>query len=282
MTITIGRNGRFLPFSPSQPKMGSMSQAAIITFANQKGGVLKTSAAVSLGHGLARAGKRVLIIDLDPQGHVAISLGMDKEPGLYKLIVEQAAVTDVTKQARPQLDIIPGDKFTDEAKHKIVNMPFGEGVLLRKIQTVTAVYDVIILDLAPSLDILHVAALVASQWVIIPAKLDHLSLDGINEIIRSVAEISQHGHEFEGFFILPTLFDRTTKETAVQFQRLAEAFGAAVWPPIPTDTKAREATAYGKTVWEYCPDSAVVTGYPSNNGRIGGYAEILKRLEAIL
>jgi chromosome partitioning protein len=244
----------------------------ILTLANQKGGVGKTTTAVTLAHGLALAGQRTLLVDLDPQGHVAFSLGMDKSPGLYRLVVEEEKLSDVAVTSRELLDVIPGDKKTEKAKRTIVISNFPTETIGRLFRNTT--YDVVILDMAPSLDVLHVSALLASDWVIIPTRLDVMAIDGVNEVLRSMGEIAERGHRL-GYSILPTFFDRTTRETVVQLRSLVATFNGHVWPPIPQDTRAREAPAFGKTLWEYCPRSPSVAGY--DGGSESGYASTLRR-----
>lgn len=251
----------------------------VITFANQKGGVAKSTSAVTIGHGLAKSGRRVLIIDLDAQGHVALSLGLEKTNGLYRLLVEGEPIQSIAVNARPNLDIIPSDKTTESVKRYVTTLNFRELVLTRALKG--APYDVILLDTPPSIDVLHVAALVASDWVLIPTRLDALAVDGVNEILRSMAEV-ESSHPFEGYAIIPTFFDRTTKETTTQLRDLVEAFGKIVWPPIPQDTKAREAVAYGQTLWEYSPDSPAVTGYQIDGKRVGGYLNLLAKVEEVI
>ena len=119
----------------------------------------------------------------------------------------------------------------------------------------------------------------ASDWVIIPTKLDAMAVDGVNEVLRSMGEVVERGYRL-GYSILPTFFDRTTRETIVQLQALVDTFNEHVWPPIPQDTHAREAPAYGKSLWEYCSKSPAVAGY--GNGLITGYASTLKRTVEVL
>jgi chromosome partitioning protein len=249
----------------------------ILTLANQKGGVGKTTTAVTLAHGLALAGQRTLLVDLDPQGHVAFALGMDKAPGLYRLIVEEEKIPDVALFSREFLDIVPGDKKTEKAKRTIVVSNFPTETMGRLLKD--APYDAVILDLAPSLDVLHISALMASDWVLIPTRLDAMAVDGVNEVLRSMGEVAERGHKL-GYSILPTFFDRTTRETVVQLRSLVETFNGHVWPPIPQDTKAREAPAYGKSLWEYCPRSPAVIGF--DGGYESGYVSTMRRVMEVI
>jgi chromosome partitioning protein len=249
----------------------------ILTIANQKGGVGKTTTAVTIAHGLAIAGWKTLLVDLDPQGHVAFSLGLPKGPGFYRLIVDEEPIEKVAIPARANLEIIPGDKRTEKAKRTIVVSNFPMETITRALRY--AEYEVVILDLAPSLDVLHVSALMASDWVLIPTKLEAMAVDGVNEVLRSMAEVIERGHRL-GYSILPTFFDRTTRETVVQLNSLVDTFKQHVWPPISQDTKAREAPAYGKSLWEYCPQSTVITGFGED--KIGGYVSTMSRLLEVL
>ena len=171
------------------------------------------------------------------------------------------------------MDIIPGDKKTEKAKRSVVLSNFPAEIMGRVLGK--ADYDAIILDMAPSLDVLHISALLASHWVLIPTKLDAMAVDGLNEVLRSMGELAERGHQL-GYGILPTFFDRTTRETLLQLNALVQTFHDHVWPPIPQDTKAREAPAYGKSLWEYCPRSPTVIGYEGR--RETGYTSTLQRL----
>jgi chromosome partitioning protein len=252
----------------------------IIAFANQKGGVGKTTTAITLAHGLARDGLRVLLVDLDPQGHVAVSLGLEKSPGLYSLICENKPLEQAVVTARPNLDILPGDKRTENVKREITLSDYRDSILAEIFKP--AAYDVVLLDLAPSLDVLHVSALIASDWVVIPTRLDALAVDGVQEVLLTLGEFGRRGHHLQGFCILPTFFDRTTRETYLQFRDLVEAFGSRVWPPIPQDTRVREAPAYGLTVWEYAPACVAIRGFKDKQQRTGGYRVILQKLKEVI
>jgi len=194
---------------------------------------------------------KTLLVDLDPQGHLAVSLGLEKAPGLYRLICLEESLSRVVVRVHPNLDLVPGDKQTEKVKRHLTLVDFREKILSEVLRDTE--YDVVLLDMAPSLDILHINGLLASDWVVIPTRLDAMAVDGVKEILSTMGEISQSGHPFSGYNILPTFFDRTTRETLVQFQELVSVFGNSVWAPIPQDTRVRESAAFGKTMWEYSP-----------------------------
>lgn len=252
----------------------------IIAFANQKGGVGKTTTAITLAAGLAEKGYRTLLVDLDPQGHVAFALGLEKKPALYQLICLDQPLTSLVIEARPNLDILPGNKLSEKVKRHITLSDFRESILADIFKKTP--YDFVLLDMAPSLDVLHINGLVASDWVVIPTRLDAMAVDGVKEVLLTMGEIAHKGHHFKGYFILPTFFERITKETLTQFQEIVGAFGSKVWPPIPRDTRVRESSAYGKTPWEYAPLSSAICGYESKRGRIGGYAQALDHLLEVI
>jgi len=252
----------------------------IIAFANQKGGVGKTTTAVTLAHGLARAGRRTLLVDLDPQGHVAFSFGLEKSPGLYRLVCLEEPLEQVVINARENLDLLTSDKHTEKVKRQITLADFRETILLDLLDS--APYDAILFDMAPSLDVLHINGLVASDWVVIPTRLDAMAVDGVKEILTTMGEVAQRGRSPDGYNILPTFFDRTTRETLIQLKEVARVFGKRVWPPIPQDTRAREAAAYRQTLYEYSPESPAMAGYAHARERIGGYRQVLDRLMEVL
>jgi len=252
----------------------------VFAFANQKGGVGKTTSAVTLADGLSRHKIKTLLIDLDPQGHLALSFGLDKSPGLYRLICLDEPLEKVVVNIRPHLDLVAGDKQTEKVKRQITLSDFRENILSDLLAD--APYDAVLLDLAPSLDVLHLNGLIASDWVIIPTRPDALAVDGVKEILTTMAEVEQSGHRYQGYSILPTFFDRTTRETLLQFQELASAFGEHLWPPIPQDTRVRETAAYGKTLWEYSPASTAMTGYREGRQKLGGYKQVLARMLEVL
>jgi len=252
----------------------------IFAFANQKGGVGKTTTAVTLADGLARLNKRTLLVDLDPQGHLALSFGLEKSPGLYRLICLDEPLAGVVVPLRPNLDLVPGDKQTEKVKRQITLADFRETILSDLLTN--SGYDAVLLDMAPSLDVLHINGLIAADWVVIPTRLDALAVDGVKEILTTMAEISRNGHLYRGYSILPTFFDRTTRETLIQFEEITRVFGVNVWPPVPQDTRVRETAAYGQTLWEYSPNSTSIEGFRDGRQRLGGYRQVLGRMLEVI
>jgi chromosome partitioning protein len=224
----------------------------IIAIVNQKGGVGKTTTAVTLASGLARMEIPTLLIDLDAQGNVADSLGMESDGSLMRWIAEELPLSKVVSFGRENLDVVRSDKRTALLKNMLAGMNFRENVLKGRLEHKDAEkYEVIVMDCAPSVDILHTAALVAADHLIIPAKLDQLAIKGIVETLHSLAAVHMAKRsDCKVMGILPTFYDKVTNETEAQFKNLAEAYKALVWPPIPTDTKCRMAPRDGKTLWE--------------------------------
>lgn len=257
----------------------------VIAVSNQKGGTAKTTTAVTVAHKLAIDGRRVLLVDTDVQGHATLATGLDKSPGIYRVVERFLGMERpfLLLEARERLDVIPSDKMTEQAKRTLAGMNFRERVLEETLESLHE-YDVAVIDCAPSLDVLHVAALVCADWLVVPTRLDYLAVDGVNEVLASLAEMkrrSEHAPELLG--ILPSFYDRTTNETTVQLRALVKHFGEAVLPPIPVDTKLREAPAYGETIWEYAPDTRSISGIQTRKGtRRGGYLQFMSRVEEVL
>lgn len=250
-----------------------------IAIVNQKGGVGKTTTAVTLAHGLARRGYYTLLIDLDAQGNVADALGLDKRGGLYDLLVSKAGRRAITRNVRPQLDAVLGDKTTVEAKQILAGKPFRERALAGALAGLGD-YDVCILDVAPGVDLLQIGALVSSTHFMIPVSLSALAVVGVGDALATAASLRELDVLQAHFLgVLPTFWERTTNEGHEQLKGLVAQFNSLVWPPIPVDVKAREAPAYGQTLWEYAPRSRAVVGVKNGNGRsMGGYEAVLARL----
>jgi len=238
----------------------------ILAIVNQKGGVAKTTTAVTLAHGLAQRGIRVLLVDLDAQGNCADALGLKKGAGVYRWLALGDRLGDVVITARDGLDLIPGDKTTVKAKKIISGESFSEHTLRNALDGVMG-YDTVVLDSAPGADVLQINALVACTHFLIPVSLSHLATVGVVDALGTVSSLRKVG-AFQGNFlgVLPTMWDRTTKESHAQLKGMAQHFKRLIWPPIPVDVKAREAPGHGQTLWEYAPVSRAIAGVQEVHG----------------
>lgn len=267
----------------------------VLSIVNQKGGTGKTTTAVNLAGYFACHGMRVLLVDSDVQGHAGKCLGKGKGNGLAKWLVDELPLAAVVMEARHHLDLVTSDKRTERIKTHLSEMLGRELYIAQRLQEADGCYDLVILDLAPGSDIVQVGNLVASDWFLVPANMDYLALDGVVEVlqtVRSLAKIpSVEPPKLVG--ALPTIYERTTRETKSNTQRLGELVGSAlVLPPIPEDTRIREATSRGLTIWEYAPESPGAVGYPvgakpgerglNSRGNLGGYLHLAEILEAVL
>ena len=251
----------------------------IITVASHKGGTGKTTTAVTLAHGLAMRGYRTLIVDLDSQGNVAAFLGLPLRDSLMKLIALEIPLDSVTAPTgRADLWMVPGNEQTAKLKLLLAVTGFREMVLARVLKD--AEFDYILLDCAPSLDVLQVAAFVTSDWVLIPIQVDYAAVLGCRQLLNSLVQVHVAGYtEVRLLGVLPTFFDRVTTESEMQLKAIVDRFGDVTFDPSPKDVRLREAPSYGLTIWEHAPTSRAVVGFDIGKGQlIGGYRAALERL----
>lgn len=262
----------------------------IISIANQKGGTGKTTSSITIGHYFALGGKRVIVIDLDSQGHVATGLNQSKSNGLYKLLIEKKNYEEIAIEARTNLYIIPNDHSSTLIEQTLISIPFREYILSEILQSISQ-FDLIILDTPPSTNILHILALIASDFVIIPSKMDYLSLDGVGYLLSTINSLGRYPSVTPPTLlgVLPTFYDRLTKITQLNLVQLQQLIGVSqILHPIPNDTKVREASSYGMTIWEYAPRSQAAIGYKSTSkvknsmGRTGGYLHLAEILSSLI
>jgi chromosome partitioning protein len=258
----------------------------IIAVANQKGGVAKTTTAVNLAHGAALKGHRVLLVDLDTQGNAADALGIEPGSDLSRWLLLGEDIPAVATRARDNLDLIRSNKQTAVLKMQLAGMDFREAVLANALTWYDrAGYELVILDCPPSTDLLHVAALVASDYVLIPARMEQFAIKGIADLLSSLASVNKATRancQLAG--ILPTFFDWSTSESHLQLTNLTQHsnFAPYIWPVIPTDTICRECNREGKTLWEIKPKPAALIGRDFGSKLIGGYQAAMGRLIALL
>lgn len=238
-----------------------MKKNIVICIANHKGGVGKTTTAVTLGSGLAALGYPTVIIDADPQGNVASFLGMDPAPGLFDLLVHRTKATDLVQRiGESKLFIIPGDASTVDVETLLrTSARFNPRTALKEALSSfvsNGKPTIIIIDTAPSLSSVQVAALCAADWLLIPASPEFASETGIGALANAISELQRDGCGVQLLGVLPTLVDMRYKEHRQTIVDLQASFPGLVLPPVRKLTALAEAPRAGRTIWEYSEEAA--------------------------
>lgn len=224
-----------------------------IAVANQKGGVAKTTTVASLGAALVELGQRVLLVDIDPQGSLTFSLGIDPED----LEVTVAEVLLGTKQADDAIvvtddgmHLLPANITLTQAEEGLVSRTGREQRLRVALDKVADDYDWIIIDCPPTLGVLTVGALSASRQVLIPLQAETLSHRGVGQLLDTIHDVRQFiNPRLEIMGVLPTMYDGRTTHARNVLQAIEETYGLpVVTPPIPKSIRFAEAPAIGRTV----------------------------------
>jgi chromosome partitioning protein len=239
--------------------------ATVISIANQKGGVGKTTTAVNLAHGLVLEGKRVLLVDLDPQGQCATILGLKSEPGAFNLLVADQSPDQVIRITdRKNLFVILGDRKTATAQTVLSVQRVPIHYTQRKLAPAANKdqIDYLIIDTSPSVGDLQEQALWASNGVLIPCAVDYLASDGVFNIAQTLKRLHEE-HKWQGVIlgILPTFFDEVTRESKATLEDLKKRFGKLMLNPIHRATVLRECAVEGKTIFEIGPKSRAAQQY---------------------
>lgn len=250
----------------------------IVSILNQKGGVGKTTTAVTIADLAARHGYKTLLVDLDAQGNCSDSLGIEKGPDLFNVLVASQPVDKTAVHARQNLELIRSDKSTLQAENIVQGANWKEYVLANALENHP--YDLVILDCAPSAHVLHIAAMVCSDYLIIPTQLSQFSAAGVIEVESSLKFARRMtATNCEILSILPTMLNRSIDESHSQLDNLVDQYGGLVWSPIPTDAKIIRANRHGQTLTEYAPKTPALTGIKVGQARIGGYNHVFNDLQ---
>ena len=242
----------------TQSERGPMRIAVL----NQKGGTGKTTTTVNLAAGLAEAGHKVLVVDVDSQGHVAVSLGVEGPRTLYHFLVENKPLTDCVVAARPNLDVLPGNETLASAEIVLARMNDGRDKILRDKLIDERGYDFILLDCGPSLSILNMNALTFADHLIVPVSCDYLSLVGVKQVLKTLKNVnSVLMHNISILGVLPTFYDMRNNISDESVRTLQGHFHDKVLPAIRVNTRLKEAPQHKQTIFEYAPESRGAQDY---------------------
>jgi chromosome partitioning protein len=264
----LGPTGRPRPVLPEPGPLDRHGPARILSLCNQKGGVGKTTSTINLGAALAGYGRRVLLVDLDPQGALSVGLGvnyMELDRTIYNLLMEpETGIDDVLLKTNvPGMDLVPSNIDLSAAEVQLVGEVAREQTLKRVLEPVLDDYDYVLIDCQPSLGLLTVNALTASHGVIVPLECEFFALRGVALLIQTIDKVRERLNpqlELEG--VVATMFDSRTLHSREVLARLVEAFGERTFHTVINRTvRFPETTVAGEPITTYAPNSAGATAY---------------------
>jgi chromosome partitioning protein len=237
----------------------------IIAIANQKGGVGKTATAVNLGAGLAAAGQRILIIDLDPQHNATSALGLraEEERSTYQLLFDEARIGEIALQTTiERLSCAPSSPDLAGADVEMAGMMAREYKLKRALEGDVAAWDIVLIDCPPSLGLLTVNALAAARDVIVPVQCEYLALEGLGQLMVTLDLVRRNLNprlQLRG--LLLTMFDRRTALSDQVAEEVRRHFPETFETTIPRSVRLGEAPSHGLPIQSYDPRSPAATAY---------------------
>ena len=242
---------------PDHPINQMPEKNRILAIANQKGGVGKTTTAINLATALAAVKKKVLIIDLDPQGNASTGLGIaqeDRELNTYHVLIDGVALKETIQPTEiPGLHIVPSGIDLTGAELELVDVPEREYCLKKALQGIDDQFDYILIDCPPALGLLTVNSLVAAQAVLVPLQCEFFALEGISHLSRTIERIASKfnpGLEIQG--IVLTMFDKRNNLSDMVAEDVRAFFGDKVYNTvIPRNVRVSEAPSFGRPVLVY-------------------------------
>lgn len=222
-----------------------------ICIINQKGGVGKTTTAVNVASGLSREGRKVLLVDVDPQGNIAHSLAKQKSRNLYHFLSGQCTHVDCTTKLGENLDFMHSDDSLTKIETEFATSQTPTQIFSNKFSDITN-YDYIIFDCAPSLGLLNQNVMLFAKEAIIPVTTQYLPMMGLASICEAIEEINQHfNHNLEITHIVPTLHDGRNKINKTMLAKLENDYPEVATNPIRVNSKLAEAPSSGKSIFAY-------------------------------
>lgn len=245
----------------------------IIAITNQKGGVGKTTTSINLAASLVKTQRKVLLIDIDPQGNATMGSGVDKDEithGIYEVLLGSAFIVDTIVTVEGGYDLLPSNSDLSGAEVELVSIESREHCLQKVLKTVKNNYDYILIDCPPSLNLLTVNALVAANAVLIPMQCEYYALEGLSALVNTISKIRQTlnpGLQIAG--LLRTMFDPRNNLANEVSAQLREHFGDKLYRTIiPRNVRLAEAPSFGKPVISYDLQSKGAQAYLALAGEL--------------
>jgi chromosome partitioning protein len=265
--VPLGPTGRPLTEFPVPKKLKGHGPARIIALCNQKGGVGKTTTTINLGATLAEYGRKVLVVDFDPQGALSAGLGVPTHdvPTIYDLLL--GGIRDpneaIVRSPHADIDVIPANIDLSAAEVHLVNEVARETILARVLRGVADRYDVILVDCQPSLGLLTVNALTAAHGVVIPLECEFFALRGVALLVETIDKVRDRLNPaitLDG--ILATMYDSRTLHSREVLERVVETFGDTVLHTVIGRTvKFPDASVAGAPITSFAPDHPAAHAY---------------------
>lgn len=239
----------------------------IIAVANQKGGVGKTTTSINLSACIAAKGKKVLVIDIDPQGNTTSGYGIEKnelENTIYELILGDCSIEDcIIKDIMPNISILPSNVNLAAAEIEMIGVEKKEFILRNEVDWIKDRYDFIIIDCPPSLSFLTVNAMTTADSVLVPIQCEYYALEGLSQLIHTVNLVKERlNPELEMEGVVFTMFDSRTNLSAQVVENVKSHLSQKIYNTvIPRNIRLAEAPSYGKPINMYDPKSAGAESY---------------------
>lgn len=249
------------------PKERSTKMGRIIAIANQKGGVGKTTTAINLSASLASLGKKVLAIDMDPQGNMSSGLGVDKnevEKTVYDLIIGNIGIEEcIYEEVIENLDVLPSNIDLSTAEIELIGVDNKEYILRDEVNKVKEKYDFIIIDCPPALSMLTINAMTTSDSVLVPIQCEYYALEGLSQLIHTIELVQERLNpelEIEG--VVFTMYDARTNLSLQVVENVKDNLNQNIYKTIiPRNVRLAEAPSYGMPINLYDPKSKGTESY---------------------